>query len=761
MTQPGCAAPDYPWVKLKPLADDYDVEFWARQVRICAWVAVGISLLAAMRMAVAWESGMRWWAVPMGVATLVQAAATRLPWARIVRLPHAREALLIWFLAELAIIYLFEVVDDTGRMRYVPAVMLVVTAAAALYPPRWVIGVGVLALAGFFALVPMQSGVDVSFIAGMSAMLACVVGLCALTAGSRSRLDDRRRAAERRIELLLENSSDAVLAIDPAGRLRYVSPSARSLFGPDQPWQADGNLGALAHPDDLARAREWLNALAATPVGHTSRIEARLRCADDAWLYADIIGTNRVQDADLGALVLSVRDIGARRSLEEELTRQAFRDSLTGLANRALFRDRLEHAVARARRGGEHVTLLLIDLDNFKMVNDTLGHSAGDELLITVAERLTAQVRPADTLARLGGDEFALLVEGVDEREAVALAERVLAIVREPVHLAARDVVCTMSIGIATAAPSDGTADTEELLRDADLAMYASKRNGRDRYAVFDPAMYADVLREARVRAELERAVAEEQFFVLYQPIVDMPSGRPTGVEALVRWRHPTDGVLGPDTFIPYAEESGLIVPLGRWVLQQACNQLAQWRRELPSARHLHMSVNLSARQFQNPKLVEEVAGAVSRSGIEPSCLVLEITETTLLKDSEVVLEALHGLRRLGVRVAVDDFGSGYSSLGYLKRFPVDILKIDRSFVQGDQEDADAATLTEAVIGIGRALRLQTVAEGVETSAQWTTLRELGCDLGQGFYFARPAEADVIARLLAGDMPSVALLDVH
>ncbi|GAB1641123.1 putative bifunctional diguanylate cyclase/phosphodiesterase [Krasilnikovia sp. MM14-A1259] len=746
-------------MKLKPLADDYDVEFWARQIRICAWVAVGITLLAAMRMAVAWEPGMRWWAVPMGFAALVQAAATRLPWSRIVRLRHAREALLTWFLAELVVIFGFEIVDNTGRIRYIPAVMLVVTAAAALYPPRWVIGVGVVALAGFFALVPTQSGVDVSFTAGMAAMLACVVGLCALTAASRSRLDERRRAAERRVELLLENSSDALLAIDPAGRLRYVSPSARTLFGHDQPWSTDGNLGALVHPDDLVLSREWLTALAATPVGRTSRIEARLRCADEAWLYADIIGTNRLQDPDLGALVLSIRDIGARRSLEEELTRQAFRDSLTGLANRALFRDRLEHAAARARRGGEHVTLLLIDLDNFKMVNDTLGHSAGDELLVTVAERLRTQVRPSDTLARLGGDEFALLVEGVAEREAVDLAERILDTVRAPVPLAGRDIVCTMSVGVATADPGDGPADTDELLRNADLAMYASKRNGRDRYAVFDPAMYADVLREARVRSELERAVAEEQFFVLYQPIVDMPSGRPTGVEALVRWRHPTDGVLGPDTFIPYAEESGLIVPLGRWVLQQACDQLARWRRDLPAARQMHVSVNLSARQFQNPHLVDEVAEAVTRSGIEPSGLVLEITETTLLHDSEAVLEALNGLRRLGVRVAVDDFGSGYSSLGYLRRFPVDILKIDRSFVQGDQAGTESATLTEAVIGIGRALRLQTVAEGVETSAQWTTLRELGCDLGQGFYFARPSEAEAIGRLLAGDLPSVALVD--
>jgi diguanylate cyclase (GGDEF)-like protein len=437
----------------------------------------------------------------------------------------------------------------------------------------------------------------------------------------------------------------------------------------------------------------------------------------------------------------------SRRALEEELTRRAFGDSLTGLANPALFRDRLAHAVARQQRGNTSITLLLIDLDNFKTVNDTLGHSAGDELLITVAGRLSAQVRPADTLARLGGDEFAILVEDLDADAASALAQRIIAGVRQPVQAGTQDVICTMSVGIAAVQAGDPIT-AEELLRNADLAMYAAKRSGRDGYTVFDPAMHEDVLREAQLRAELEAALIAEEFFLQYQPIVDLPSGQLTGVEALVRWQHPTDGVVGPDTFIPVAEETGLIVPLGRWVLNQACHQLARWYRSMPAAEHMRMSVNVSARQLQNPGFVSELADAITSAGIDPTSIILEITESLFLDDTEPVLATLWGVHDLGVRVAIDDFGTGYSALSYLQKFPVDILKIDRSLVSGTQTGGREADLAGAVIQMGRALRLQTVAEGIETCDQSVALRDLGYDFGQGFHFARPVDANSIEGLL-------------
>ncbi len=734
-------------MSLRPLEDDHDVDYWTRQIRIGAYLATTVTLLGCVRVAVAWEPHLRWLWMPLAVAAVAQGAIGMLPWKRLVRRQHVREVLIIWWIAEIPVLYGFSFADDTGRILYLPGVMLVVTAAAALYPPRWIVGLGALSLTGYLALLYTQPGVGMTFALGMSAILIAVVGLNAMIAASRLLQDSRRRSAERRTELLLTNASDAVLAVGASGRVQYASPAARSLLGHDPARLTGDGLAWLVHPEDLPQATEWLSALIAAPGGHTSRCEVRLRRADGDWVYTDVIGANRISDPDLNAAVLSVRDIGQRRALEQELTHRAFADSLTGLANRALFRDRIAHAVARNQRDGGRVTLLLIDLDDFKTINDTLGHSAGDQLLTTVADRLSAHVRPSDTLARLGGDEFAVLVEDLDDLAAQELAERILGAVRQPVHLGGRDVVCTMSIGIATAKAGDGDTDTEELLRDADLAMYAAKRSGRNRFAVFDPAMYEDVLRESRQRAELEQALAEEQFFVLYQPIVDLPTGGLIGVEALVRWRHPRDGVVGPDAFLPMAEDTGLIVALGRWVLQQACHQLAQWQRRAPAGA-LRMSVNLSARQLQHPQIVDDVAEAIASAGIPPASLVLEITESMFLQDTDAVVSTLRAIRSLGVRVAIDDFGSGYSSLGYLQRFPVDILKIDRSFIGGHDDQGDTS-LAEAIVRIGQTLNLQTVAEGIETTEQWSALRELGCDLGQGYYFARPSDPDQVETLLS------------
>ncbi|UQU61397.1 EAL domain-containing protein [Couchioplanes caeruleus] len=722
--------------------DDHTAEYWARQLRIGAAIAAGVTLLGTFRVAVDWPSDLRWWVLPLLVAAVAQLVAFRLPWNRLVRSERTRRWLVLWWVVELPAVWLFGVTDVDGHMAYIPCVVLLLVLAAALYGPAVVLGLGVAALAGYAVLLPAQTTAEPLSVVTLTAIMASVVVVCAINAQSRRTLDERRRSTDRRTELLLEASSDAVFAIDVHNKVRYASSSLRTILG-RRPAELTGQLlGQIIHPDEMAAARDWLHALWAAPAGHTSRTEVRMLAADGSWVHLDVIGTNRVDDPDLRSAVISLRDMGTRRALEEQLRHQAFTDRLTGLPNRTLFRDRLEEAVAGLR--DTEVAVLLIDLDDFKLVNDDLGHSLGDELLTTVADRLRREMRPGDTLARLGGDEFAVLVEDIDEPSAVALAERLLRAAREPVRLASRELTCSLSIGIA-----GGTRAAEHLLRDADLAMYAAKRAGRNAYAVFDPSMSRSVLEEAQQRVDMERGLAEEQFIVHYQPVVDMNTQRLTGVEALVRWQHPREGLLGPYRFIASAEANGLIVPLGRWVLRQACRQLAAWRHETPEAANLRMNVNLSARQFQDDGLVADVAAAIADAGIPAGALTLEITESMLMEDVAAAIDTLGALRGLGVRLAIDDFGTGYSSLNYLKQLPVDIIKIDRTFVEQVDTDADDVALVDAVVGLGQALRLQTVAEGIETDEQWLRLRQIGCDQGQGYLFGRPGAPSAVTEMLA------------
>ncbi|MGA5298818.1 putative bifunctional diguanylate cyclase/phosphodiesterase [Nucisporomicrobium flavum] len=722
--------------------DDHTAEYWARQLRIGAAIAAGVTMLGSFRVAVDWPSDLRWWVLPMLVAAVLQLVAFRLPWNRLVRSERTRRWLVLWWVAELPAVWFFGVTDVDGHMAYIPCVALLLVLAAALYGPAVVLGIGIAAMAGYAVLLPAQTTADPLSIVTLTAIMASVVVVCAINAQSRRTLDERRRSTDRRTELLLEASSDAVFAIDVHNKVRYASSSLRTILG-RRPAELTGQLlGQIIHPDEMAAARDWLHALWAAPAGHTSRTEVRMLAADGSWVHLDVIGTNRVDDPDLRSAVISLRDMGTRRALEEQLRHQAFTDRLTGLPNRTLFRDRLEKAVAGLL--DTEVAVLLIDLDDFKLVNDDLGHSLGDELLATVADRLRREMRPGDTLARLGGDEFAVLVEDIDEPSAVALAERLLRAAREPIRLASRELTCSLSIGIA-----GGTRPAEHLLRDADLAMYAAKRAGRNAYAVFDPSMSRSVLEEAQQRVDMERGLAEEQFVVHYQPVVDMNTQRLTGVEALVRWQHPREGLLGPYRFIASAEANGLIVPLGRWVLRQACRQLAAWRRETPEAANLRMNVNLSARQFQDDSLVADVAAAIADAGIPAGLLTLEITESMLMEDVAAAIDTLGALRGLGVRLAIDDFGTGYSSLNYLKQLPVDIIKIDRTFVEQVDTDADDVALVNAVVGLGQALRLQTVAEGIETDEQWLRLRQIGCDQGQGYLFGRPGAPDAVTEMLA------------
>jgi len=432
----------------------------------------------------------------------------------------------------------------------------------------------------------------------------------------------------------------------------------------------------------------------------------------------------------------------------ELLTRQAFRDALTGLPNRALFMDRLSHGLTRARRRHEHVAVLFLDLDRFKVINDTLGHTVGDQLLVEVSNRLGSALRPGDTVARLGGDEFGLLLEDVADAEtAETVALRIEAELAKPLSFEGREVFVTASIGIALSSERLGTP--EEVLRDADLAMYHAKSKGKARHEIFDGTMSAPALDRMDLEMDLRTAISRQEFRLHYQPILRLDTGQITGVEALIRWQHEKRGLLQPDAFIGLTEETGLIIPIGRWVLGEACRQAREWQIEFPRSPQLVMSVNLSAKQFQNPRLVEEITDALATSGLEAGCLKLEITESVVMQDAPATLAKLRELKALGIKLAIDDFGTGYSSLGYLKRFPVDTLKIDRSFVKGLSHEGGDSAIVRAVVTVAKSLNMDVTAEGIETDQQRVELKMLGCDQGQGFLFARPATPEHLKPLLA------------
>jgi diguanylate cyclase (GGDEF)-like protein len=432
----------------------------------------------------------------------------------------------------------------------------------------------------------------------------------------------------------------------------------------------------------------------------------------------------------------------------DAMLHQALHDALTGLPNRALFTDRLQHALTQGRRRGTACGVIFLDLDRFKTVNDSLGHAAGDELLVAVARRIDESLRSADTAARLGGDEFAVLLEdlgGVEE--AVLVAERIGAALAAPVVVQGREVFVKASVGIAV-----GRAGASELLRQADVAMYRAKAEGKGRARVYEESMQAEVVERLELEGELLRAIERDEIDVYYQPVIALDGRTLAGFEALARWTHPSRGLVPPPLFIPLAEENGSIVALGRQILRTACRQAARWLEDFPSATGdpRIMSVNLSGRQLEDPNIVADVAGALADSGLPPSALVLEITETVLMHDTEATIARLSALKALGVRLAVDDFGTGYSSLRYLRRFPIDILKMAKPFVDGlDAGDEEGRALARAIVELARSLKLACIAEGIEAGAQATVLHELGCGLGQGYHFARPMEAAAMTALIA------------
>jgi diguanylate cyclase (GGDEF)-like protein len=430
--------------------------------------------------------------------------------------------------------------------------------------------------------------------------------------------------------------------------------------------------------------------------------------------------------------------------LDEQLRHQAFYDALTDLPNWALFRDRVEDAMARAQGDSSSaVSVLVLDLDDFKTLNDSLGHAAGDQLLVAVANRLRNLLRPGEIPARLGGDEFALLID--EPTELVARAESILAALRAPFKLEATEMSITASVGIASAS---GGEKAGELLRNADLAMYKAKGRGRGNFQIFETSMHTAVLRRLELKADLQTASDREEFCLHYQPIVDLRTDRISGLEALVRWNRPGRGLMLPSEFVALAEETGLIVPVGQWVLEEAFRQAVEWQDRYPSGQPLTIGVNISAVQLQRPGLVDDVARALHETRIDPKTVLLEITESVFLEDEELMINRLHALKQLGVRLAIDDFGTGYSSLGYLARLPIDVLKIAKPLVEGTEAGAGEAPLAKAIVRMGEALGLTTLAEGIEVAAQRDHLRELGCDLAQGYFFARPLDAGGVEALL-------------
>ena len=553
----------------------------------------------------------------------------------------------------------------------------------------------------------------------------------------------QRMHSERYFRSLIQNSSDLVMILDDAGRIRFESPAVERVLGHRSGDRIGHSPLDVVHPDDTPAVQDALGLVVGSP-GAEQRLDFRVQHADGSWHVVEAICTNLLADEHVSGVVVNYRDVTERKLLEERLQHQAFHDGLTDLANRALFTNRVEHALARLSRAPGALAVLFIDLDDFKTVNDSLGHGAGDELLVAVARRLGAAMRPSDTAARLGGDEFGVLLEDVAADEAQQIADRLLGGFREPLAIGRSQLVVHASIGIAVATGPRTTA--VELLRNADIAMYSAKQRRKGGYQLFEPGMQRAAVRRLQIKADLERALDRGEFSLRYQPLVTLDSGEIRGVEALVRWEHPRRGVVLPAEFIGLAEESGLIVPIGRWVLGEACRQAQTWQHEGRPV--LGLNVNLSAKQLLDPGLTADVADALAQSQLDPSLLTLEITETILMNDTDHTTATLERLKGLGARIAIDDFGTGYSSLSYLRRFPIDCLKIDQSFIAAIERGGEETAILSSILALSRTLNLETVAEGVENVIQATRLRAMGGDLAQGYYYARPLAAGDLAVLL-------------
>ena len=558
----------------------------------------------------------------------------------------------------------------------------------------------------------------------------------------------RLAAAEGIFQAVAEYTSDLVCLHETDGTFTYLSPSVRRLLDLEPAVLVGTHPVDLAHPetrDALVGALQDVARRGAEPIRFRHRL--RHRNGGTRW-FETVITPIRNTDGELHQLQSSSRDITEQRENEQQLLKQAFRDELTGLPNRALLLDRMSHAFATARRTDQPIGVLFIDLDGFKTLNDTLGHHAGDRALSKVAERLIAIVRPGDTLARIGGDEFVMLCTGTEGAQSASLvARRILEAFERDFVLDGREVRLSASIGIAT---TTGENDSNAVIERAQTAMYEAKHNGRGRYVIHDEVEQSIDLERHDTEAALRRAIANGELRLHYQPELDLESGLIVGFEALVRWQAPDGRLIPPNEFIPLAEETGLIVELGRWVITEACRQASRWRvHRSPDEEPVRIWVNLSARQLEDPDLLGFVEDTVSRAGITTDEICMEITESVLMGDGDSASQQLDELRRIGISLGIDDFGTGWSQFEYLHRLPLDVLKIDRYFVQGLGTEPDAAVIVSAIIDLAHALGLIVIAEGVESKGQLEVLAELGCDQALGFYFSEPREAAAFDQTLS------------
>ena len=561
--------------------------------------------------------------------------------------------------------------------------------------------------------------------------------------------EEALRQAEEKYRSIFENAVEGIFQTTPDGHYLDANPSLARIYGYDSVDELRATFSDIAGQlyIDPRRRAEFVELM--ENQGEVSNFESQIRRKDGSLIW---ISENARAVRDEGGAIIyyegTVEDITATRDNKERLLHDALHDRLTGLSNRALFMDRLEQAFARLERHPDLLfAVLFLDFDRFKNINDSLGHLAGDQLLKAISQRLQECLRPGDTVSRFGGDEFALLLEDVkDLGGATLVAERVQNAMRQPFQLGSQQVFSSASIGIAL-----GHGDyerAEDLLRDADMAMYRAKARGKARHEVFDAEMHTRAVALLQLETDLRWAIERDEFRLYYQPIVKLEGGAIVGFEALIRWQHPQRGLVSPAEFIPIAEETGWIVPIGKWVLQEACAQLAQWQAEVGAEMPLSMSVNLSGKQFSQPDLIELIEVTIREAGIAPNSLKLEITESAIMEDAQTVTNRLLELRKLGVKLGLDDFGTGYSSLSYLHRFPLDTLKIDRSFVARLLEDGENREIVRTIVTLGKNLGMDVVAEGVEEAQQLSDLRGLDCQHGQGYFFARPLPADEAIEVL-------------
>jgi diguanylate cyclase (GGDEF)-like protein/PAS domain S-box-containing protein len=551
-------------------------------------------------------------------------------------------------------------------------------------------------------------------------------------------------ASEARFRVLTESSLDLISVVDADGTLRYQSGALRSLLGFDPAETVGRNVFELVHRDDAEHMRAAMRRIIETRQS-SSPVELRFRHRDGAWRVFESLGTNCLDNPHIRGVVFNSRDVTDRKIIQQRIQHLAYHDNLTGLPNRSLLQDRLAHAIARAERSHRKVAVLFIDLDNFKNINDTLGHDVGDELLRQVSRRLSDCVRVEDTIARQGGDEFIVLLDSLeDSRGASLVAQKVLNALRQPLSLGGTEQHVSASVGISLY-PEDGR-DAQTLMKNADTAMFHGKSLGKNTYQFFTSQMNIAVKRRMTLESALRRAVMQKDFVLHYQPQIDLESGEVIAVEALVRWKTEDSGTVMPGDFIPLAEETGLINEIGEWVLREGCRQAKEWQDQGLSPRR--MAVNLSARQFADRGFFDMVTRVLADTRLDPSCLELEITESQVMRQTEGVMTLLNRLSKMGVQLAIDDFGTGYSSLSYLKRLPIQKLKIDQSFIRDITVDPNDTAIVVAIISMAKSLDLETIAEGVETAGQLALLRSKGCRMGQGFYFSAPLRAEALYPLL-------------